>query len=391
MKQRGQVFKFSIIMMFLLAVVLTGCAKNNTASNTGAAATAEASAASTPAGGEAAATTEPAAKKPTVAFVYIGPPGDGGYTYQHDQGRLYMEKELGIKADFVENVPESADAERIITELAQNHDIVFTTSFGYMDFTLNVAGKFPNVKFLHASGYKTADNMGTYFGKNYQASYLSGIAAGKMTKKNHLGYVGAFPISEVIYNLNAFTLGAQSVNPAVKVDVVWTNTWYDPATERQAAISLLDKGADVLLAYQDSPATLQAAAERGAFAGGNDSDMSKYAPDNYLTNPVWNWGPYYVKAVQSVMDGTWKSEQYSGDMADGMVELAPFGNKVPEDVKKLVEDAKAKIISGELEVFTGPISDNKGNVTVKDGQKLTLEEVLGMNWLVKGVEGTIPQ
>ncbi|MEK4854065.1 BMP family ABC transporter substrate-binding protein [Paenibacillus sp. FSL H7-0756] len=391
MKQRGQAFKFSVITMFLLAMVLTGCAKNNTASNTGAAATTEPSAASTPAGSEAAATTEPAAKKPTVAFVYIGPPGDGGYTYQHDQGRLYMEKELGIKADFVENVPESADAERIITELAQNHDIVFTTSFGYMDFTLNVAGKFPNVKFLHASGYKTAENMGTYFGKNYQASYLSGIAAGKMTKKNHLGYVGAFPISEVIYNLNAFTLGAQSVNPAVKVDVVWTNTWYDPATERQAAISLLDKGADVLLAYQDSPATLQAAAERGAFAGGNDSDMSKYAPDNYLTNPVWNWGPYYVKAVQSVMDGTWKSEQYSGDMADGMVELAPFGNKVPEDVKKLVEDAKAKIISGGLEVFTGPISDNKGNVTVKDGQKLTLEEVLGMNWLVKGVEGTIPQ
>lgn len=391
MKQRGQAFKFSIITMFLLAVVLTGCAKNNTASNTGTAATTEPSAASTPAGSEAPAGAEPAAKKPTVAFVYIGPPGDGGYTYQHDQGRLYMEKELGIKADFVENVPESADAERIITELAQNHDIVFTTSFGYMDFTLNVAGKFPNVKFLHASGYKTAENMGTYFGKNYQASYLSGIAAGKMTKKSHLGYVGAFPISEVIYNLNAFTLGAQSVNPAVKVDVVWTNTWYDPATERQAAISLLDKGADVLLAYQDSPATLQAAAERGAFAGGNDSDMSKYAPDNYLTNPVWNWGPYYVKAVQSVMDGTWKSEQYSGDMADGMVELAPFGNKVPEDVKQLVEDAKAKIISGELEVFTGPISDNKGNVTVKDGQKLTLEEVLGMNWLVKGVEGTIPQ
>ncbi|NOU79513.1 BMP family ABC transporter substrate-binding protein [Paenibacillus sp. LMG 31459] len=391
MKRRGQGFKFSLVTMFLLAVVLTGCGNNNTASNTNGAATEAPAATNAAAATEAAATTEPAAEKPTVAFVYIGPPGDGGYTYQHDQGRLYMEKELGIKADFVENVPESADAERIITELAQNHDIVFTTSFGYMDFTLNVAGKFPNVKFLHASGYKTADNMGTYFGKNYQASYLSGIAAGKMTTKNHLGYVGAFPISEVIYNLNAFTLGAQSVNPDVKVDVVWTNTWYDPATERQAAISLLDKGADVLLAYQDSPATLQAAAERGAFAGGNDSDMSKYAPDNYLTNPVWNWGPYYVKAVQSVMDGTWKSEQYSGDMADGMVELAPFGNKVPDDVKQLVEDAKAKIISGELDVFTGPISDNKGNVVVQDGQKLTLEEVLSMNWLVKGVEGTIPQ
>lgn len=384
-EKRGQGFTFSFVLMFLMALVLAGCGSNNNAASNATEAPAATNAGTT----SEAATTEPAAEKPTVAFVYIGPPGDGGYTYQHDQGRLYMEKELGIKADFVENVPESADAERIITELAQSHDIVFTTSFGYMDFTLSVAGKFPNVKFLHASGYKTAENMGTYFGKNYQASYLSGIAAGKMTKNNHLGYVGAFPISEVIYNLNAFTLGAQSVNPDIKVDVVWTNTWYDPATERQAAISLLDKGADVLLAYQDSPATLQAAKERGAFAGGNDSDMSKYAPDNYLTNPVWNWGPYYVKAVQSVMDGTWKSGQYSGDMADGMVELAPFGNKVPEDVKQLVEAAKAKIISGELDVFTGPISDNKGNVVVQEGQKLTLEEVLSMEWLAKGVIGTI--
>ncbi|OKP97301.1 BMP family ABC transporter substrate-binding protein [Paenibacillus sp. P46E] len=390
MKKRGQAVTFSFVLMFLLAVVLAGCGSNNNSGNK-ASSTEAPTASNAGTTTEAAATTEPAAKKPTVAFVYIGPPGDGGYTYQHDQGRQYMEKELGIKADTVENVPESADAERIITELAQSHDIVFTTSFGYMDYTLNVANKFPNVKFMHASGYKTAANMGTYFGKNYQGSYLAGIAAGKMTKKNHLGYVGAFPISEVIYNLNAFTLGAQSVNPDIKVDVVWTNTWYDPATERQAAISLLDKGADVLLAYQDSPATLQAAAERGAFAGGNDSDMGKYAPDNYLTNPVWNWGPYYVKAVQSVMDGTWKNEQYSGDMADGMIDIAPFGSKVPDDVKKLVEDAKAKIISGELDVFTGPITDNQGKIQVQEGQKLTLEEVLSMNWLAKGIEGTIPK
>jgi basic membrane protein A and related proteins len=390
MKKRGQGFTLSFVLVFLLAVVLAGCGSNNNAA-TNTAATEAPAATNAGTATEAAATTEPAAKKPTVAFVYIGPPGDGGYTYQHDQGRLYMEKELGIKADTVENVPESADAERIITELAQNHDIVFTTSFGYMDFTLNVANKFPNVKFMHASGYKTAANMGTYFGKNYQGSYLAGIAAGKMTKNNQLGYVGAFPISEVIYNLNAFTLGAQSVNPDVKVSVVWTNTWYDPATERQAAISLLDKGADVLMAYQDSPATLQAAQERGAFAGGNDSDMGKYAPDNYLTNPVWNWGPYYTKVVQSVMDGTWTNEQYSGGMDDKMVDIAPFGNKVPDDVKALVEEAKAKIISGELDVFTGPISDNQGKEEVKAGQKLTLEEVLGMNWLAKGVEGTIPQ
>ncbi|SET92204.1 BMP family ABC transporter substrate-binding protein [Paenibacillus sp. NFR01] len=391
MKKRGQALSISFVLVFLLAVIMAGCGNNNNSAGANAGANATEAPAATNAGTAETATEAPAAEKPKVAFVYIGPPGDGGYTYQHDQGRQYMEKELGIKADFVENVPESADAERIITELAQSHDIVFTTSFGYMDFTLNVANKFPNVKFDHASGYKTAANMGTYFGKNYQASYLTGIAAGKMTKNNHLGYVGAFPISEVIYNLNAFTLGAQSVNPDVKVDVVWTNTWYDPATERQAAISLLDKGADVLLAYQDSPATLQAAAERGAFAGGNDSDMSKYAPDNYLTNPVWNWGEYYVKTVKSVMDGTWTNEQYSGGMADGMIELAPFGNKVPDDVKQLVEDAKAKIISGDLDVFTGPISDNTGKVQVQEGQKLTLEEVLSMNWLAKGVEGTIPQ
>ncbi|AOZ93161.1 BMP family ABC transporter substrate-binding protein [Paenibacillus crassostreae] len=388
MIKRGRRFSINMLLMVVLAVVITGCGSNNAISNSTTEVEATNSGTST---GENASTTEPVVEKPKVAFVYIGPPGDGGYTYQHDQGRLYMEKELGITADYVENVPESADAERIITELAQSHDIVFTTSFGYMDFTLNVASKFPNVKFLHASGYKTAENMGTYFGKNYQASYLSGIAAGTMTKNNHLGYVGAFPISEVIYNLNAFTLGAQSVNSDIFVDVVWTNTWYDPTTERQAAISLLDKGADVLLAYQDSPATLQAAAERDAFAGGNDSDMSQYAPDHYLTNPVWNWGPYYVKAVQSVMDGTWSNEQYSGDMADGMVELAPFGNKVPEDVKALVEEAKAKIISGELEVFTGPLTDNQGTVQVSEGQAMTLEEVLGMNWLIKGVEGTIPQ
>ncbi|AIQ62985.1 membrane protein [Paenibacillus stellifer] len=392
MKQRGRAFKLSFLLLFVLAVVLAGCGgNNNTSGNTAASSEPAASAAATASASAAAASTQPSGEKPKVAFVYIGPPGDGGYTYQHDQGRLEMEKELGIKSTTVENIPEGPDAERTITELAQSNDIVFTTSFGYMEQTVNVAKKFPNVKFDHASGYKTEANMGTYFGKNYEASYLTGIAAGKVTKNNHLGYVGAFPISEVIYNLNAFTLGAQSVNPDIKVDVVWTNTWYDPTTERQAAISLLDKGADVLLAYQDSPATIQAAQERGAFAGGNDSDMKKYAPDNYLTNPVWDWGPYYTKTVKSVMDGTWTNEQYSGSMADGMVKLAPFGNKVPEDVQKLVTDAQAKIISGELNVFTGPISDNTGKVQVPEGKTLTLDEVLSMNWLAKGVVGTIPK
>ncbi|MUT67063.1 BMP family ABC transporter substrate-binding protein [Paenibacillus sp. NEAU-GSW1] len=383
MKIYNRKWSVGFALLTVLALVLAACSSNS--SNK------ESNATTAPTEGtDAAASEAPAKELPRVAFVYIGPPGDGGWTFEHDNGRKYMEEKLGIKADTVENVPESADAERVITELAQNHDIIFTTSFGYMDPTLNVAKKFPDVKFMHVAGYKTADNMGTYFGKNFEASYLTGIAAGKMTKSNIIGYVGAFPIPEVIYNINAFTLGIQSVNPDAKVHVVWSNTWYDPTTERQAAISLLDKGADVLLAYQDSPATLQAAAERGALAGGNDSDMTRFAPEAYLTNPTWNWGPYYTKVVQSVIDGTWKSEQFSGSMKDEMVGLAPIGTSVPDDVKKLVEDAKAKVLSGELNVFAGPITDAAGSVKVDSGKTMTLEEILVMNWFVKGVEGTIP-
>ncbi|CAM4269105.1 basic membrane protein A [Paenibacillus endophyticus] len=385
MKHRKKAVAASAAFLLALVFVISGCSssKTNHVSNNSTKTPAE-----TAAGNAAAETT---AKLPRVAFVYIGPPGDGGWTFEHDKGRLFMEEKLGIKADTVENVPESADAERIITELAQNHDIIFTTSFGYMDYTLNVAKKFPDVKFLHTAGYKTNDNMGTFFGKNYDASYLSGIAAGKMTKKNVIGYVGAFPIPEVIYNINAFMLGVQSVNPEAKVSVVWTNTWYDPTTERQAAVSLLDKGADVLLAYQDSPATLQAAAERGAMAGGNDSDMTRFAPEAYLTNPIWNWGPYYTKTVQSVIDGTWKSEQYSGSLADGMVDIAPLGPNVPEEVRTLVNDTKTKLINGEISVFTGPIKDAAGAVKVEAGKTLTLEEILVMDWFVSGVDGTIPK
>jgi basic membrane protein A len=379
----------STLLVLLIAVVglLTACSQQSAQPKESAAAPASATPAATTASSE-----KPADKKvPRVAFVYIGPPGDGGWTFEHDKGRKYMEDKLGIKADTVENVPESADAERIMTELAQNHDLIFTTSFGYMDPTLNVAQKFPKVIFMHNAGYKTAPNMGTYFGRNFQGSYLAGIAAGKTTKKNLIGYVGAFPIPEVIYNINAFTLGAQSVNPNVKVNVVWSNTWFDPTTEKQAAISVLDKGADVLMAYQDSPATIQAAAERGAMAGGNDSDMNRYAPDAYLTNPTWNWGPYYTKVVQSVIDGTWKNDQYLGSMKDGLVDIAPLGKKVPDDVKKLVEDSKAKIISGALNVFKGPITDASGAVKIPDGKTMTDAEVLEMNWFVKGVEGTIPK
>ncbi|MFC4101850.1 BMP family ABC transporter substrate-binding protein [Paenibacillus xanthanilyticus] len=386
MKLRNRFGILALMMVMTVVLALAGCSGANNAKESGANNGNGADAAGTKAAGNAGEK-----KLPRVAFVYIGPPGDGGWTYQHDEGRKYMEEQTGVKADTVENVPESADAERVITELAQNHDIIFTTSFGYMDYTLNVAKKFPDVVFVHCAGYKTNDNMGTYFGENYEASYLSGIAAGKMTKKNHIGYVGAFPIPEVIYNINAFTLGIQSVNPDAKVSVVWSNTWFDPTTERQAAVSLLDQGADVLMAYQDSPATIQAAAERGAFAGGNDSDMSRFAPDYYLTNPIWNWGPYYTKVVKAVQEGTWTNEPYMGSMKDGMVGLAPLGKNIPDDVKKLVEDAQAKILSDELHVFSGPIVDQSGAEKLKSGETMELAKILEMNWFVKGVEGSIPQ
>ncbi|MDG0793501.1 BMP family ABC transporter substrate-binding protein [Cohnella ginsengisoli] len=401
MKKIKSTWSASLVFVVMMVLVLAGCGNSNNGESAGpSASSSESPSASTAASASpsASASASPSASasgegiaNPRVAFIYIGPPGDGGWTFQHDQGVKYMEKELGIKADTVENVPESADAERIITELAQSHDIIFTTSFGYMDYTLNVAKKFPNVKFEHAGGYKTNDNMATYFGKNWEASYLSGIAAGKMTNKNHLGYVAAFPIPELIYNINAFTLGAQSVNKDVKVDVVWTNTWFDPTTERNAAMSLLDKGADVLMAYQDSPASLQAAAEKGAMAGGNDSDMTRYAPKAYLTNPIWNWGPYYVKKVKALMDGTWTNDQYLGSFTDGMVDIAPIGESVPDDVKKLVEDQKAKFLAGEDNIYSGPILDQSGAEKIPSGKSLTDAEILDMNWFVKGVEGTIPQ
>ncbi|THF81307.1 BMP family ABC transporter substrate-binding protein [Cohnella fermenti] len=392
MKKVKRSWSLSLALLFGLTGVLSACGGNNNNGSNGSASPSESAPASSSASeSPSASASGNGIANPRVAFVYIGPPGDGGWTYQHDQGRLYMEKELGITADTVENVPESADAERVISELAQNHDIIFTTSFGYMDYTLNVAQKFPNVKFEHAGGYKTADNMATYFGKNWEASYLSGIAAGKTTKNNTLGYVAAFPIPELIYNINAFTLGAQSVNPDIKVNVVWTNTWFDPTTERNAAVSLLDKGADVLLAYQDSPASLQAAAEKGAMAGGNDSDMTRYAPEAYLTNPVWNWGPYYVKKVKALMDGTWTNEQYLGNFQDGMVDIAPIGENVPAEAKTIIEETKAKFVASDMNVFTGPIYDQAGNEKVASGQSLTDAEILEMNWFVKGVEGTIPQ
>ncbi|WP_127529750.1 BMP family ABC transporter substrate-binding protein [Paenibacillus kobensis] len=334
---------------------------------------------------------ETAAKKPRVAFVYIGVPGDGGWTYQHDLGRKAVDEKFGIKSTIVENVPEGPDAQRVFEELAQKNDIVFGTSFGYMDAMVNAAAKYPNVKFAHATGYKTADNLSTYAGRGYQTGYLAGMAAGKMTKNNKIGYAAAFPIPEVIYTINAFALGAQSVNPDATVQVVWTNTWFDPAVERQAAVSLLDKGVDVLANYQDSPAGIQAAAERNVFGLGNDSDMNKYAPEHYLTNPTWNWAPYYIDQVQQVVDGTWKPSNYWGSIADGIADIAPFGTSVPQDVRELIEAKKKEITDGAYQVFTGPILDQDGKEKAAAGAVLTDDDIHNMMWFVQGVTGTIPK
>lgn len=340
------------------------------------------------------ATPTPAAKF-KIAYIYIGPPGDLGWTYEHDRGRKVMEQELGdqVEVTYIESVPEGPDAARVIRQYAQQgYNMIFATSFGYMDPMVEVAQEFPKVYFEHCSGYKTADNMSTYFGKIEQPRYLSGIVAGKMTKSNIIGYVAAFPIPEVIRGINAFTLGARSVNPNVEVRVVWTNTWYDPVKEREAAVALLDQGADIIAQHQDTTEPQKAAQERGALSIGYDSDMRKFVGDSVLTSPVWNWGVYYTQTVKDAIAGNWKTHQYWGGMKEGVVGLADFSPKVPGDVVNTVNDVKAKMVSGEMEnVFCGPLKDQTGAEKVAAGSCMSDSDVLNMNWFVEGVVGNIPQ
>lgn len=367
---------FFAVMLVSLMLILAGCGGSKTAS-------APKSPADSPASEE----------KIKVAFVYIGPVGDAGWTTSHDNGRKYLvEKMPNVETTIVENVPEGADSERVITQLAEKgNKIIFTTSFGYMDPTINVAAKYPEVIFMHNSGFKTAKNVGTYFGRIYQARYLSGIVAGKTTKSNTIGYVAAHPIPEVIRGINAFTLGVQSVNPNAKVKVIWTNTWYDPAAEKEAANTLLAAGADVIAQHQDTPGPMQAAEQQGKFGIGYNTDMSKMAPKAVLTSAIWNWGPYYVKTVEAVKNGTWTNEQYWGGLSDGIVDLAPFGPMVNDETKSLVKEAKTKILSNQWDVFTGPIKDQTGAAKVAEGQKMTDAEMLSFDWFVAGVDGTIPK
>ena len=333
-----------------------------------------------------------------AAWVYVGPVSDDGWTAAHDAGRLAVAEAFAgkIETSFAESIPETpADAERVIRDFAQKgNQLIVTTSFGFMDPTINVAKDFPETTFIHISGYKTADNVGTGFAKIEEPRYVSGQIAGAMTKSNKLGFVAAFPIPEVIRGINAFTLGVRKVNPAATVKVVWTSTWFDPQKERAAADALLDDGVDVTAQHQDSPATLQAAEARGVFGVGYDSaNMSAQAPKATLTSPIFNWAPFYTQTVQEVIDGTWVTSQYWGGWVDGAVDLAPLGDMIPEEVKASATAEMAKFKSGEetiFTIFTGPLNDQTGAEKLAAGIAMTAEELLGMTWFVEGVDGEIP-
>ncbi|MBN8493702.1 MAG: BMP family ABC transporter substrate-binding protein [Burkholderiales bacterium] len=335
----------------------------------------------------------PAPEPLKAAWVYLGPVGDGGWTFAHDQGRKAVEAEFGdkVKTTFVEKVPESADAERVIRDLAaQGNKIIFTTSFGYMEPTLKVAAEFPDVKFEHATGYKMAPNMRVYDTRFYQDAYLSGMIAGAMTKSNTLGFVGSFPIPEVLRNINAFTLGAQSVNPKVKTKVVWISTWFDPPKEAEAAQSLINAGADVLIQNTDSSAVLQTADKNGKFAFGWDSDMSEVAPKAHLASNMVYWGPYYKKAVKDVMDGTWKSERSVWGYKEGANGVIKINDAVPEEIKKKVAEVKEGYKAGTMDPFKGPIVDNTGKERLPKDEMPTQEWKDKVDFYVKGVEGKVP-
>lgn len=329
-------------------------------------------------------------KKTVVGFIYIGPVGDGGWTYSHDQGRKFMEEKLKVKTLYKESVPESPEVKDIARAMIeQGANVIFATSFGFMKYVKELSEEFPDVMFMHCSGYETTENMGNYFGRMEEPRFLSGIVAGMKSKTNKIGYVAAYSIPEVVRGINAFTLGVKSVNPNANVYVRWTHTWYDPAKEKEAAKSLLDEGADVIAQHQDTAGPMQAAEERGAWAIGYHSDMKSKAPKAYITAPIWNWGPYYVKVVESIINESWKSDSYYGGMKDGVVELAPLTENAPEGAAVKIAEVEAKIKSGSFNVFQGPIKDQAGIVKIEEGKIMEDKDILSFNWFVEGVNGKI--
>lgn len=360
------------------AAALVGCGKKE-----------EAPAAASAPASEAAAASEPL----KIAFAYVGPVGDAGWTFAHDQGRKAIEAEFGdkVKTMFVEKVPEGPEAERVIRDLVgQGNTLIFGTTFGYMDPMLKVAADNPNVKFEHATGYKTAANMRTYDSRTYEGAYMAGVIAGAMTKTNTLGVVGSIPIPEVIRNINSFTLGAQSVNPNIKTRVVWVNSWFDPPKEAEGAQSLLNQGADVLFQNTDSAAVLQTAEKAGKYAFGWDSDMRLFGPKAHLGSAIINWGPYYVKATREALDGTWSTGSVWWGVKEGAIDLVSISDVVPTDIRAKVDTIRAGLKEGTYNIWKGPIVG-------QDGKEVLAKDVVaddkflgGINFYIKGVEGAIP-
>jgi len=331
--------------------------------------------------------------KTKVCFIYVGSKTDGGWTQAHDIGRQELQAHFGdkIETPFLESVPEGPDAERAIERMARSGcAMVFTTSFGFMDATIKVAEKFPDVKFEHATGFKAAENVATYNARFYEGRYIQGQIAAKMSKTGVAGYIASFPIPEVVMGINAFILGAQSVNPEYKLKVVWANTWFDPGKEADAAKALIDQGVDILTQHTDTTAPMQVAAERGIYAFGQASDMIAAGPKTQLTAIVDTWGAYYIKRTQALLDGNWKSEQIWDGLKDGILTMAPYTN-MPDDVKAMAEETEAKIKSGELHPFTGPVKKQDGSDWLAEGEKPEDGVLLGMNFYVDGVDDKLPQ
>ncbi len=359
------------------AAALVGCGKKEEAK---------------PAEAPKAAEAKPAPLK--IAFAYVGPVGDGGWTFAHDNARKAVEKEFGdkVQTSFVENVPESADAERVIRDMVgQGNKLIFGTTFGYMEPMLKVAADSKDVKFEHATGYKQAENMRTYDSRTYEGAYMAGVIAGKMTKSNTLGVVASIPIPEVIRNINSFTMGAQSSNPKVKTKVVWVNEWFNPPKETEAATSLINGGADVLFQNTDSPAVLKTAQDKGKRAFGWDSDMTAYGPKAHLASAIINWTPYYIKATQEALEGKWTggSAAWWG-VKEGAIDIVSIAEDVPADTKAKVEEVKKGLKEGSFAIWKGPILDNTGKEVLKKDEVADDKFLGGINFYVKGVEGKVP-
>ena len=378
--QKRSLFKVAALSA-LAAAAMVGCGKKEEP-------------APAPAPAPAAEAPAPKPEPLKIAFAYVGPVGDGGWSFAHDNGRKAIEKEFGDKVvtSFVESVPESADAERVLRDLAgQGNKLIFGTTFGYMESIQKIAGDLKDVKFEHATGYKTAENVRTYDSRTYEGAYMAGVIAGAMTKSNTLGVVGSVPIPEVIRNINSFTLGAQSVNPKIKTKVVWVNEWFSPPKETEAATSLINGGADVLFQNTDSPAVLKTAQEKGKRAFGWDSDMTAYGPKAHLASAVINWGPYYIKATKDALEGNWKGGESSWwGVKEGAIDIVSIAEDVPAETKAKVEEVKKGLADGSFVIWKGPILGQDGKPVLEKDAVADDKFLGGINFYVKGVEGKSP-